>query len=307
MSIMLRRSQVFTVFHRRLELRSQLLAAPAVVIGEQHQLLPVRLQTADAFQQALSILRSSPGAPADPGCLQPLPLPPAPPRSRVRPRFAQRCRWHGFGQSTAIHVIGDDRAGIELSGAVPDLDVSLLDDLLSKILSPQDTQHDGQKSFRPASPRTGAQRQPRLLLRRRQISQTSSAGVSIQCPQNRDSRHRFFVRTKSGSPEGAVSYLAPKTPRHQPSIPGLWTASLTKKTRTSRPGLSMMSKGEVREAPQAMAPDACAHQADAVEVRLAHGRFPRRARRRLIRARPAASTFLSSSKASVSRLLASSS
>src|SRR5258707_7609070 len=36
--------------------RGQLLAAPAVVIGEQHQLLPVRLQTADALQQALQLL-----------------------------------------------------------------------------------------------------------------------------------------------------------------------------------------------------------------------------------------------------------
>src|SRR4029453_2443486 len=40
------------------------------------------------------------------------------------------------------------QAGIELSGTVPDLDVSFLDDLLRKILSPQDTQHDA-KEFRP--------------------------------------------------------------------------------------------------------------------------------------------------------------
>ena len=47
----------------------------------------------------------------------------------------------------AIHVIGDDSAGIELPGAVPDLDVSLLNDLLREILSPQDTE-DHAKEFR---------------------------------------------------------------------------------------------------------------------------------------------------------------
>ena len=45
----------------------------------------------------------------------------------------------------AIQVIGDDSAGIELAGAVPDLDVSLLNDLLGEILSPQDTEHDAEE------------------------------------------------------------------------------------------------------------------------------------------------------------------
>src|SRR5882757_10740302 len=39
--------------HRCLELCRQLLAAPAVVIGQQHELLTVRLETANAFQQPL--------------------------------------------------------------------------------------------------------------------------------------------------------------------------------------------------------------------------------------------------------------
>src|SRR6202020_694538 len=37
---------------------------------------------------------------------------------------------------------------IERSGAVPDLDVGFLYDLLSEILSPQDTEHDAEE-FRP--------------------------------------------------------------------------------------------------------------------------------------------------------------
>src|SRR5579859_524856 len=39
--------------HRHLELRRQLLPAPAVVIRKQHKLLTVRLEPADTFQQAL--------------------------------------------------------------------------------------------------------------------------------------------------------------------------------------------------------------------------------------------------------------
>ena len=37
------------------------------------------------------------------------------------------------------------QAGIELPGAVPDLDVGLLNDLLREILSPQDTQHHAEE------------------------------------------------------------------------------------------------------------------------------------------------------------------
>src|SRR6266481_266209 len=37
------------------------------------------------------------------------------------------------------------QAGLELSGAAPDLDVGLLNDLLCEILSPQDTEHHAEK------------------------------------------------------------------------------------------------------------------------------------------------------------------
>jgi len=40
---------------------------------------------------------------------------------------------------------------IELSGAVPDLDVSLLNDLLGEILSAQDTEHDAKDFARVAA------------------------------------------------------------------------------------------------------------------------------------------------------------
>src|SRR5579859_1740686 len=43
--------------HRRLEFLRQLLAAPAVVIGKQHQLLPIGLEPADALQKPLQIFR----------------------------------------------------------------------------------------------------------------------------------------------------------------------------------------------------------------------------------------------------------
>src|SRR5206468_11598966 len=46
--------------HRRLEFRSQLLAAPAVVIGQQHEFLAIGFETADAFQQPLQLFRHLP-------------------------------------------------------------------------------------------------------------------------------------------------------------------------------------------------------------------------------------------------------
>src|SRR5262249_58644242 len=48
--------------HGGLELRRQLLPAPAVVVSEQHQLLAVRLEPSHAFQQALQFLRHFPAS-----------------------------------------------------------------------------------------------------------------------------------------------------------------------------------------------------------------------------------------------------
>ena len=88
---------MFHRIYRRLELRRQLLAAPAVVIGEQHELLPIRLQTANALQSRFNFWRS-PGAPAGPGPIGGrLPWLSAPLRSRPRRACARR-RWPGFGQ-----------------------------------------------------------------------------------------------------------------------------------------------------------------------------------------------------------------
>ena len=140
---MLRLSHVFTVFTGVSNFAAKLFAAPAVVIRKQHQLLPIRLQPSDAFQEPLQFL----------GHLAP--------RQRIRRIGGDFHRGRLFFDRNLGPLANDidgpvsrnrrhpcDRgrhAGIELPRAVPDLDVSLLNDLLREILTPQDTQHHAEE------------------------------------------------------------------------------------------------------------------------------------------------------------------
>ena len=146
MSIMLRRSHVFTVFTGARKLLCQLLAAPAVIVGEQHELLAIRLEPPDTLQQPLQFL----------GHLSP--------RQRIRSvggnihgcRLFLDRRFAPLSDDIDRPVAGNRRhprdrgrqAGIELPRIVPDLDVSVLNDLLREILTPQDTEHHAEQ-FRP--------------------------------------------------------------------------------------------------------------------------------------------------------------
>src|ERR1700733_14528911 len=132
--------------HRCRKFLRQLLAAPAVVVGEQNKLLPIRLQPADALQKPLQVFRH---------------LPPRQRIGRVGGHFHGARLVFDRRLAALAHDIdrpiarnrrhpGDRRRlpRIERSGAMPDLDVSFLYDLLSEILSPQDTEHDAEE-FRP--------------------------------------------------------------------------------------------------------------------------------------------------------------
>ncbi len=122
-----------------------MLATPAVVIGQQHQLLPIRLQTANTLQEPLQFFGHLPARQWIRGI-----------GSHFHGRRLLFDRDFGaFAHDVNGTVSGDrghprDRrrqAGVELSRAVPDLDVSLLNDLLRKVLSTQDTEHHA-KEFR---------------------------------------------------------------------------------------------------------------------------------------------------------------
>src|SRR5882757_4164547 len=132
--------------HRRLELRRQLLPAPAVVVGKQHKFLAIWLEAADAFQKALQFFRHFPAC------------------QRIRAvggDFHRRRLFLDREFGSLAHevdgpVTGDRRhprdrrrqTGIELSRAIPNLDVRLLNDLLSEVLPAQDTEYDAIE-FRP--------------------------------------------------------------------------------------------------------------------------------------------------------------
>src|SRR5439155_14758749 len=276
--------------HRRFKLGGKLFAAPAVVIGQQHQLLPIRLETADAFQQALQLFRH---------------LAPGQRIGRIGRDFHRgRLLLDRDFALLAHHVdrpVARDRRHpcnrrserrIELSGVVPDLDVSLLNDLLREVLTAQHTEHDAEE-FRARGgvnalksrliPLRNCGNQPDQL-RWRQHSAS---------PKTRDPPSRL-------TPEQSGSFVAYPAPKGPPSR--RFRGIRKRKTRALQPGVSIVQPMGVRR--QATPSRA---RIRPIESMSACSRALSSPRSRAWSRSSSSSTFFSSSNASLNRLLASSS
>ena len=162
----------------------------------------------------------------------------------------------------AIHVIGDDKAGLNWPGAVPDLDVGLLNDLLCEILSPQDTEHDA-KEFRA---RGGVEALERGLIAPSRPPQSARPALlaSAFSSPNRTARR---VRTQAL----ALRYHSRGKAHHQGAA--RHTVDTNAKPGPCGPGFDEFSAVGPLAAPSGDGADAGAHQADAVQVGLLAGVF----------------------------------